>query len=67
MDKKLRKFFKIDEVPSAIPVSEFLSRFNSYTYFKIVNRILMQIKPLKRRGKRTFIVDATLIDLDLQY
>ena len=64
-DKKLKKFFKIfDDVPDAIQVSEFLSRFNSDTYVKIVNRILMQIKPLKRRGKLTFIVDATPIDLD---
>jgi hypothetical protein len=26
-DKKLLKFFKIDKVPTAIPVSEFISRF----------------------------------------
>ena len=63
-DKKLRKFFKINAVPNAIQVSEFLSRFKPDTYVKIINRILMQIKPLKRRGKRTFIVDATPIDLD---
>ena len=64
-DKKLQKFFKISiDVPDAIQVSEFLSRFQPDTYVKIVNRILMQIKPLKRRGKRTFIVDATPIDLD---
>jgi len=64
-DKKLRKFFKIDDqVPNAIQVSEFISRFKPNTYVKITNSVLMQIKPLKRRGKRTFIVDATPIDLD---
>jgi hypothetical protein len=64
-DKKLRKFFEIqDDVPSATQVSEFLSRFSSDTYVKIVNSVLMNVKPLKRRGKRTFIVDATPVDLD---
>jgi hypothetical protein len=54
-DKKLRKFFEM---------SEFLSRFNSDTYIKIVNSILINTKPLKRRGKLTFIVDATPVNLD---
>lgn len=64
-DKKLRKFFEIpDVVPCAIQVSEFLSRFQSDTYVKIVNSVLMTVKPLKKRGKRTFIIDATPVDLD---
>lgn len=64
-DKKLRKFFEISgDVPCAAQVSEFLSRFPSDTYVKIVNNILMTVKPLKKRGKRTFIVDATPVDLD---
>jgi hypothetical protein len=64
-DNTLRKFFEIDDVvPEAIQVSEFLSRFSTDTYFKIVNSILMTIKPLKKRGMRTFIVYATPIDLD---
>src|SRR5664279_130215 len=42
----------------------FLSRFKSDTYIKIVNSILLNVKPLKRRGKLTFIVDATPVDLD---
>ena len=33
-------------------------------YIKIVNSILISTKPLKRRGKFTFIVDASLVDLD---
>ena len=42
----------------------FYHRFESDTYVKIVNSILMNTKPLKKRGKRTFIVDATPVDLD---
>ena len=64
-DKKLRKFFKINgDIPSAVQVSEFLSRFTQDTYVKIVNTVLMTVKPIKKRGKRTFIVDATPVDLD---
>jgi hypothetical protein len=61
---KLRKFFEMSDVPDALQISEFLSRFNSDTYIKIVNSILLNVKPLKRRGKLTFIVDATPVDLD---
>ena len=61
---KLRKFFEIDEVPDALQISEFLSRFKADKYIKIVNSILIQTKPLKRREKLTFIVDATPVDLD---
>jgi hypothetical protein len=64
-DKRLRKFFQIsDEIPEAVQISEFISRFQPETYLKIVNSILMQTKPLKRRVKHTFIVDATPVDLD---
>ena len=63
-DKKLQKFFKINEVPSALQISEFISRFEPDTYVKITNSILMQTKPIKRRGKLTFIVYATPVDLD---
>ena len=51
-------------MPEAIQVSEFLKRFKSDTYVKIVNSLLLNVKPLKRRGKLTFIVDATPVDLD---
>ncbi len=63
-DKKLRKFFKINNVPDVLQISEFISRFESDTYIKIVNSILINTKPLNRRGKRIFIVDATPVDLD---
>ena len=63
-NKKLRKFFKINEVPSALQISEFISRFKPYTFVKITNNVLMQTKTIKRREKRTFIVDATPVDLD---
>ena len=41
-----------------------LGRFKSDTDVKIANSILMNVKPLKRRGKLTFIVDETRVDLD---
>jgi len=63
-DKKLHKLFQINEVPGALQISEFMSRFKPETYVKITNSILMQTKPIKRRGTRTFIVDATPVDLD---
>jgi hypothetical protein len=63
-DKRLRKFYEISNVPDALQISEFLSRFESDTYVKIVNSILINTKPLKRRGKLTFLVDATPVDLD---
>ena len=53
-DKKLRKFFEISDVPEAVQISEFLSRFSSDTYVKIVNSVLMNVKPLKRRVKTNF-------------
>jgi hypothetical protein len=62
-DKKLKKFFEMSDVPEALQISEFLSRFNSDTYIKIVNSILINTKPLKRREKLTFIIDATPVDL----
>ena len=63
-EETLQNFFKICDVPNANQISEFLGRYNSDTYLKIVNSILMQTKPLKRRGKLTFIVDATPVNLD---
>ena len=55
-DKKLQKFFQINEVPSALQISEFISRFKPETYAKITNSTLMQTKPIKRREPRTFIL-----------
>ena len=65
-DKRLRKFFEISDVPDALQISEFLGRFDSDTYVKIVNSILLNTKPLKRRGKLTFIVDADSCRFRLQ-
>jgi hypothetical protein len=55
-DKRLQKFFQINEVPSALQISEFISRFKPETYAKITNSTLMQTKPIKRREPRTFIL-----------
>ena len=50
-DKKLQKFFQINEVPSALQISEFISRFHPDTFVKITKNILMQTKPIKKRVK----------------
>ncbi len=50
--------------PVLLKISEFISRFHPDTFVKIINSILMHTKPIKRRGKRTFLVDATLVDLN---
>jgi hypothetical protein len=54
----------MSDVPEALQISEFLTRFESDTYVKIVNSILFNVKPLKSRGKLIFIVDATPVYLD---
>jgi len=41
MDKKLRKFFEIKEVPETLQISEFHLRFNANKYIKIVTSILI--------------------------
>ncbi len=50
-DKKLQKFFQINEMPSALQISEFISRFHPDTFVKITKSILMQTKPIKKRVK----------------
>jgi hypothetical protein len=50
-DKKLQKFFQINEVSSALQISEFISRFHPDTFVKITKSILMQTKPIKKRVK----------------
>jgi hypothetical protein len=60
----LQKFFEISDVPDALKISELLLRFDPDTYVKIVNKILLNVKPLNIRQKLTFIVDATPVDLN---
>ena len=50
-DKKHYKLFQINELPSVLQISEFMSRFKPNTFVKITNSILIQTKPIKKRVK----------------
>ena len=65
--EKLRKYFNISEVWSANQVYKTLSLQNSDNLIKALNRILNSRNRVKRRGKKTFIVDATPVDLDFNF
>ena len=65
--EKLRKYFNISEVLSADQVYKNFSLQDSEELIKALNRILNGINRVKRRGKKTFIVDATPVDLDMNF
>ena len=62
--KELRKYFNISEVLSATQVYKIFSLQNPSNLIKSLNRILISINKVKKIGKKTFIVDATPVDLD---
>ena len=65
--EKLRKYFNISEVLSADQVYKNFSLQDSEELVKALNRILNARNRVKRRGKKTFIVDATPVDLDFNF
>ena len=65
--EELRKYFNISEVWSADQVYKTLSLQDPDNLIKALNRILNSINRVKRRGKKTFIVDATPVDLDFNF
>ena len=65
--KKLCEFFKITEIYSADQVYKTFSLQNPEKLVKSLNRILNNRNRVKRRGKKTFLVDATPIDLDFNF
>ena len=65
--EKLRNYFNIFEVLSADQVYKILSLQESDNLMKALNRILNSMNRVKRRGKKTFIVDATPVDLDFNF
>ncbi len=65
--KELRKYFKISEVLTADQVYKIFSQQNPEDLLKALNRILNHQNRVKRRGKKTFIVDATPVDLDFNF
>lgn len=50
-----------------IRFTKLLSLQNSDNLIKALNRILNSRNRVKRRGKKTFIVDATPVDLDFNF
>ncbi len=65
--EKLRKYFKISKVWSADQVYKTLSLQDPEKLMKALNRILNSRNRVKRRGKKTFVVDATPVDLDFNF
>ena len=65
--KELRKYFNISEVLTADQVYKIFSEINSEKLIKCLNRILNSRNMVKRRGKKTFIVDATPVDVDINF
>ena len=65
--KELRDYFKISEILTADQVYKIFSQQNPENLLKALNRILNHQNKVKRRGKKTFIVDATPVDLDFNF
>ena len=65
--KELRDYFKISEILTADQVYKIFSQQNPKNLLKALNRILNHQNRVKRRGKKTFIVDATPVDLDFNF
>ena len=65
--KELRKYFNINEILTADQVYKNFSQQNQENLLKALNRILNHQNRVKRRGKKTFIVDATPVDLDFNF
>lgn len=65
--KELQDYFKISEILTANQVYKIFSQQNPENLLKALNRILNHQNRVKRRGKKTFIVDATPVDLDFNF
>lgn len=65
--KELQKYFNISEILTADQIYKNLSLQDPEKLLKALNRILNHQNRVKIRGKKTFIVDATPIDLDFNF
>ena len=65
--EELRKYFKINQVLEAQEIYDYFQRNSVENYADSVNSALKAFGNYKRRGKRTFIVDATPINLDFNF
>ena len=63
--KSLRKFAKINKVPTETQVSEYFSRFNVIQYFEIANSILATFFKPHSSKIDEYIVDATPVACDI--
>ena len=65
--KALQDYFKISENLTADQVYKIFSQQNPENLLKALNRILNHQNRVKRRAKKTFIIDATPVDLDFNF
>ena len=65
--KELQDFFQISQISTADQVYKIFSQQDSENLLKALNRILNHQNRVKRRGKKTFIIDATPVDLDFNF
>ena len=61
------KHFNIDYIWGPQKFYEYVARYDAETLLKISNSILNSFNVSKKRKKRTFIVDATSIQLDINF
>lgn len=64
---ELLKYFNIDYVWEPQKFYEYMARYDAETLLKTCNSILNGFNVSKKRGKRTFIVDGTTIQLDINF
>ena len=65
--KELRNFFQISEILTVDQVYKIFSQQDSENLLKALNRILNHQNRVKRRAKKTFIIDTTPVDLDFNF
>ncbi len=65
--EKLHKYFNISKILTADQVYKNFSLQDSEKLVKALNPILNSKDHVKRRGKKTFIVYATPMDLDINF
>lgn len=65
--KDVREYFNISNTFESQKFYEYIARYNAETILKISNLILNNFSRPKKRGRKTFIVDATSIQLDINF
>ena len=65
--KKLQKEFNISNKFESKSFYEYIARYDAETFLNISNLILNSLNRPKKRGKKVLIVDATSIQLDINF